>query len=80
MAVLGWATALGALWFACAWGAAVVLGGVIVRSRADRRALAAVPSPPGPVAAGLVPRQPAPRREPRVACARTGRAAGRGHG
>jgi hypothetical protein len=84
MAVLGWVTALGALWIACAWGVAVVLGGVIMRSRADRRALVAAPSaasaPWEPVAADLVPRQRAPRREPRVSCARTWRSAGRGYG
>ncbi|MDN5934017.1 MAG: hypothetical protein L0I24_23585 [Pseudonocardia sp.] len=81
MAVLGWVTALGALWIACAWGVAVVLGGVIVRSGSERRALVpAAPDPRHPIAAGLVPRQRAPRREPRVACARTGRAAGRGRG
>ena len=84
MAVLGWVMALGALWVACAWGVAVVLGGVIVRSRAERRATVAAPgtllAPRIAVAADLVPRQRTPRREPRVSCARTGRSAGRGPG
>lgn len=84
MAVLGWVTALGALWIACAWGVAVVLGGVIVRSGAGRRTLAATPLattvPRPPAAADLVPRQRPPRRQPRVSCSRTARSAGRGRG
>lgn len=83
MVVLGWVTALGALWIGCAWGVGVVLGGVIERSRAQRCRPVADPLTvrgplalvPAPAVADLVPR---PRREPRAACARTGRSAGRG--
>lgn len=77
MAVLGWVIALGTLWVACAWGVAVVLGRVIVRSRARRCALDPLP---GPAAADPVARSRVPRRGPRVSCACTGRSTGRGHG
>lgn len=81
MAVLGWVVGVGALWIGCAWGVAVVLGGMIVRSRSDRRVRpSTVPAPRGPAAADLVPRPRGPRRELRVSCARTGRSAGRGYG
>lgn len=59
MAVLGWVTALGALWIACAWGVATVVGGVIVRSRADRRVVHA-PVPVGPVPRPRGPHTPGP--------------------
>lgn len=74
MAVLGWVMGLAVLWIACAWCAAVVIGGVIVRAGAAQQVME------NPSVGHRVPRPRSARRrrEPNVGCTRTVRTARRG--